>query len=205
MPPSLHRFVPLIVVPLLLASGCAFTPEVIRIEPVGSTDLPAVPGAETIVLRLGVVDLRNEKTQVVARKINSYGMQLATISSEEPVADILSRAITSALRARGYRVANEGEVPLVVELLVFSHEFRSGFFWGTSEATVTFLATVRDPGGRELFREVVSGPFTHKVQLAGGENVKKAYEGALSVAAQKLVSSEAFQRAVAAARAPAVL
>lgn len=41
-PPWLLR-----VAPLLLASGCAFTSEVIRIEPLASKDLPAVSGAET--------------------------------------------------------------------------------------------------------------------------------------------------------------
>lgn len=188
----------------LFASGCAFTPEVIRLEPVGSTAL-AVPGAESVVIRLGAVDLREEPTQVVARKINGYGMQLATISSEDPLADVLARAVTSELQARGFRVANDGGVSLLLELIVFSHEFRTGFWVGRSEATVTFLATVRDRSGQELFRQVIFGPFAHQISMAGGDNVKKAYEGALSVAAERLVSSEAFQRAVMTATAPPVL
>ena len=197
---SLLRFAP-----LLLASGCAFTSEVIRIEPVPSKDLPALVGSEAVVIRLAVADLRSEPTQVVGRKINGYGMQLATISNEEPIADVVAHAVTAELRARGYRVASDGEVSLVVELIVFSHEFRTGFWAAKSEASVTFLATVRDRGGRELFREVIFGPFEHRIALAGGDNVKKAYEGALSVAAEKLVSSESFQRALLAAIAPPVL
>jgi uncharacterized lipoprotein YajG len=193
------------VAPLLLASGCAFTSEVIRIEPVASKDLPAVAGAEAVILRLSVADLRNEQTQVVGRKINGYGMQMATISNEEPIADVLARAVTAELRGRGYRVTVDGEVSLMLELIVFSHEFRTGFWVGKSEANVTFLATVRDRSGRELFREVVFGPYEHTIALAGGDNVRKAYEGALSVAAEKLVSSESFQRAVLAAIAPPVL
>jgi uncharacterized lipoprotein YajG len=189
----------LCVVPLLFASGCAFTSELIRIEPAAS-NAPAVPGAGSV--GLWVVDLRSEQTQVVARKINGYGMQMATISNEEPLAGLVARAVSTELKARGYRVADDGEVPLLVELIVFSHEFRTGFFVGKSEATVTFLATVRDRAGRELFREVITGPFSHPVALAAGDNVRKAYEGALSLAAEKLVSSEAFQRAVVAAAAP---
>ena len=192
-------------VPLLLASGCAFTSEVIRIEPVGSKGLPAVSGAESVTLRLGVADLRSERKQVIARKINGYGMQMATISSEDPIADVLGRAVTAELQARGYRVTNDGEVSLLLELIVFSHEFRTGFWTGKSEANVTFLATVRDRTGKELFREVIFGPFEHTIALAGGENVKKAYEGALSIAAEKLVSSESFQRAVLAAIAVPIL
>ncbi len=189
---------------LLLCAGCAFTPDVIRLEP---SLLPAspVPGAELIEVRLAVDDLRPDTSDVVARKINGWGYQMASISSDAPVAEVLAHALSQGLVARGFRVGPTGQAPLTVELLVFSHEFRTGFWAGRSEAQVTFLATVRDGAGRELHRAVVAEPFSHPIQLATGANAKKAYEGALTAAVERLLSSEPFQRALALAAAPPVL
>lgn len=189
---------------LLALAGCAFTPDVVHLAPEVSAASP-VPGAELLEVRVAVEDLRPVPGELVARKINGWGHQMAPISSDAPVADVVAAALTRGLRARGYRVGGEGGVPLVVELFVFAHEFRSGFWAGRSEAQVTFLATVRDRAGRELFRQVVAEAFDHPVQLASGANVKKAYDHALAAAVERLLSSDPFQRAVALAAAPPTL
>lgn len=195
---------PLLAAALLALAGCALTPDVVHLEPELAAASP-VPGAELLEVRVAVEDLRPDPGEQVARKINSWGHQMAPISSDTPVADVVAHALASGLQARGYRVGGEGGLPLVVELLVFSHEFRSGFWAGRSEAQVTFLATVRDRGGRELFRQVVAEAFDHPVQLASGANVKKAYDGALAAAVERLLSSAPFQQALALAAAPPVL
>ena len=187
-----------------LGSGCAFTPDVIRIEPAASLSAQ-VPGAERIELKLAVEDLRPDPSQVVARKINGFGMRLAEITSEEPVAEVLYRAAGAALVARGYRVVEAGPVTLALELLVFSHEFRTGFWVGRSEALVIFLATVRDAEGRERFRRVVSQTSSQPIQLASGPNVKKAYEEALAEALESLLGDDAFRAALPPSLVPPVL
>lgn len=175
----------------LAVSGCALTPDLIRLEPPAPVSAP-LAGAERIELRLAVDDLRPEQTQVVARKINGFGMRMADITNDEPIADVLARAARTALSARGFHVVENGQLTLVLELLVFSHEFRTGMWSGRSEALVIFLATVRDPDGRERFRRVVSQPFSHSIQLASGANVKKAYEQAIAEALEALLSDPAF-------------
>jgi len=187
-----------------LGSGCAFTPDLIRLDPPTPMAAP-VPGAERIELKLAVEDLRQDPSQVVARKINGFGMRLAEITSEEPVAEVLYRAAGAALLARGYRVVEVGPVTLTLELLVFSHEFRTGFWVGRSEALVIFLATVRDAEGRERFRRVVSQTSSQPVQLASGANVKKTYEEALAQALESLLGDDAFRAALPPSLAPPVL
>lgn len=179
---------------LALTSGCALTPEVIRLTP----EVPRTPvaGAERVELRVVVDDLRPERTDVVARKVNGFGMQLAEITSETPLAEVLARAVTGALVAQGYRVGESGRVTLVVELLVFRHEFRTGFWAGRSEAEVMVLATLRDASRRELFREVLAETFAHPIQVASGANVKKAYEHALTATLERLLSSDVFRQAL---------
>jgi hypothetical protein len=178
----------------LCVSGCAFTPETIRLAP---TFNPAPePGAERVELQLHVADLRPAPTDVVARKVNGFGMQLAAITSEAPVVDVLSQAAQLALGARGYRVGTSSPLVLTLELLVMNHEFRPGFWTAKSEATLIYLATVRELSGRELFRKVMSDVFTHHVQLATGDNVEKAYEGALVQSLERLLGFDAFRAAV---------
>lgn len=188
----------------LLLAGCAFTRERILLEP-PTLVTTALPGAEAIAVQLAVHDFRPAQDDVVAWKINGWGHQGAPISSETPVPEVLAGALTNGLRARGYRVTTDAPAVLLVELFVFSHEFRTGFWHGQSEAQVTFLATVRDREGHERFRQVVTEPFSHPIQLATGANVKKAYEAALSAAVERLVSWEGLHQALAATAAPPVL
>ena len=184
-----------------IESGCALTTETIRIaypDPVG---VARFPGAGTIRVKLAVVDQRPDKSLVVSHKINGFGAQMAAISSEEAVPALLERAVASELRARGCQVDAAGEVPVTVELNVFSHRFQGGFFSLPSEGTVSFSASVRDASGRELFRDAFSGVSRDDVQIAGGDNAREALERALLDAVRKLMASAAFQAALAQARA----
>lgn len=186
-----------------LVSGCAFTPETIRILP--TFEAAPEPGAERVEVQLQVADLRAEPSDVVARKINGFGMQLAKISSDKPIVEVLTSAATSALTARGYRVTTTGPLALTLELLVFSHEFRTGFWSGKSEARVILLATLRDVAGRELVRKVVNEGFAHPIQLAVGDNVSKAYEGALVQALTGLITLPVFRAALTQSAPPPAL
>jgi uncharacterized lipoprotein YajG len=187
----------------LVTSGCAITPETIRIGYPRPTGVAPVEGAAAIRVRVEVVDLRPDKSLVVARKMNAWGMQMAPISSEEPLTSVLAGAIATELAVRGYPVGEDGKVPVTLELVLFSHEFRMGFFSIGSDATVSIIATVRDAAGKELFRGSFSGPFECRCQLAVGYCAREAYEGALPVAVRQLVSSVQFQQALAAAAAGA--
>jgi uncharacterized lipoprotein YajG len=192
---------PTLAVAAAIASGCALTTETIRIgypEPVG---VARFPGAGAIRVKLAVVDQRPDKSLVVSHKINSLGTQMAEISSEEAVPAVLERAVASELRARGCQVDAAGEVPVTIELGVFSHRFQGGFLSLPSEGTVSFSATVRDADGRELFRDAFSGVSRDNVQIAGGANAREALERALLEAVRKLMDSAAFQAALAHGRA----
>ena len=191
-----------LLVAALCASGCAFTPETVKLTPL-FTPAPE-PGADRIELKVKVDDLRLEPTEVVARKINGFGYQLAAITSDKPVAEVLAQAFTDALLARGYRVHDAAPITLAIELIVMSHEFRTGFWSGKSEAQVIFLATARDTAGAQIFRQVVGEKFDHPIQLATGDNVGKAYEGAITKAIEKLLSMAGFRDALKPPAPPAL-
>lgn len=180
-----------------IASGCALTTETIRIGYPDPAGVARFPGAETIRVKLAVVDQRPDKSLVVSHKVNGFGTQMAAISSEEAVPAVLERAVASELRARGCQVDAAGEVPVTIELNVFSHRFQGGFFSLPSEGTVSFSASVRDASGRELLRDAFSGVSRDNVQIAGGDNAREALERALLDAVRKLMDSATFQAALA--------
>lgn len=180
---------------LAFVSGCAFTSETVRLEPPIAGK--PIAGAERVEVQLVVQDLRRDASEVVARKINGMGIRMAAISSETPIAEVIARTATLALQTFGYRVADSANVKLVVELISFNHEFRTGFWVGKSEAQVIAQFIVRSPTNQELYRKVLTEDFSHDIQLATGPNVKKAYEGALSALFEVLFSVEAFRAALA--------
>ena len=122
--------------------------------------------------------------------------------SDMPAPQILAGAVATELRARGYRVEDSGDVPLTIELTVFQHAFRAGFVSHGSEATVSFTASLVDGAGKRLFQGSFTGPFNGSAQMADGDNVRAAYEGALASAVRKLVDSPELQNALAAAAQP---
>jgi len=196
------RLAPLVLA--LFASGCAFTKEQIQIGYAAAPDAPKVAGAAAIRVKVTVLDLRptDAQTLIVSHKINGFGVQGAEISSLMAPAVVLAGAVAAELRAHGYVVEQSGDVPLTIELKVFSHAFHAGFFAGDSEATVSFTATVVDRAGSRLFQGSFVGPFKASVQMASGDNVREAYEGALQTAVRQLVESPDLQKALAAAAQP---
>ena len=181
-----------------LAGGCALTSETIHLDYAPLAAAAPVAGAQAIRVQVQVRDVRQAKTDVVSHK----GVDGGALTNDVSVPVLLGQAVAQELRARGYQVTGTGAVPLLLELTVFEHRFKSGFFAFPSQAAVTFLASVKDAQGRELFRDSFTGAFRDEVQVAGVDNAKEALQHALPAAVKSLMDSPALHQALARAAAP---
>jgi uncharacterized lipoprotein YajG len=195
--PSLLKFTGGVAAACLLAGvGCAFTTETIHIEYPAPVSVEKIKGAEAIKVKVEVRDLRSKPTREVAKKINGFGSETASIFNDEDVQLLVKRSVETELRARGYDLEG-GKVPLQIELLTFIHRYNAGFFSGDSQAEVSFVVRIRDAQGKELYTDTFMDAFKHAIGYAGGGNVKQAYEQALPGAIRKLMGKAEFHAALA--------
>lgn len=181
----------------VLCQGCAFTTdrEDVTYTP-SSTPAAIVPGASAITVQVNTVDRRSGDPAQISNKKNGYGMEMASIVSTRPVADIIRDAIGDELRRRGFRV---GSSPLVVtaEIIRFRSNFETGFFSADSRAEVTVSVQVRTPSGAIAFTRTVTGESTETgVQIMSGKNAKIPLEHALTDAMTRLADDPDFVRAL---------
>lgn len=102
----------LVIASASLCTACAILPEQVEVNyaPDPSMARIRVVGASDV--RLQVADARRaESPSWIADKKNSYGMRLASIAAQRPVADLVKDAVTQELAARGVRV---GDSPTTV-------------------------------------------------------------------------------------------
>lgn len=95
---------------LLLASGCAIGPTVVKVEHEPLKKISAKREGKVAVTTFS--DKREEGHQEhIGNKRNSYGMVLGWIDSKGPIEDILTGYFAEALREAGYEVSTVASLP----------------------------------------------------------------------------------------------
>jgi uncharacterized lipoprotein YajG len=182
----------------LLSGGCALSTDYVDIGYASPYQSVApVAGAEAVNLSVDMTDARPEKDKErVSCKKNGYGMEMAPIVAETDVAAVVTDAIATELRTRGFKT-DGGNVRIAIELNKFYSDFKIGFWSGSAVSEVTFHVTVKKSGGDISYAKSVRGEFTKKgVQIASGANAKMSLEGALKDAVSKLMNDSAFTTAL---------
>lgn len=175
--------------------GCALTPEKIDLVYTPSSNATVVEGAAGTQLAVIVNDVRT-RTDRVASKVNGYGQEMAAISLNQDVSELVGNALELELRNRGFSVGEQG-VQIVCEVYDFQNEFQSGFWSGTAIASVRLNVKVRNASGAYSFSETVVGQGRkEKIQVASGKNAQPALDEALRNALKALLDREDFYSAI---------
>ena len=182
-----------LVVPLV--SGCALTRDYVNLSYIPEKGVSKVEGAETVKVTVEVSDKRLIKDKVSCKK-NGYGMEMASIISNDDVTKTVTDAIRMELVNRGFNVS-DGSIMVSVELSKFYSDFKIGFWVGRAVAEVIMNAQVKKPDGNISFSKIITGQYTHRnVFLCSGKNAKIALDAALKDAVSKLANDSFFIKAL---------
>ena len=184
----------LILVLLLLSSGCALTKEHITLDYAPQQNIDPIRGSEKINLEVNVKDSRKMKDKVSYE--NAYGMELAEIVSDKDVVELVRDSIKTELRNRGFNT-NGNEAQVNIGLINYFNDFKSGFFAGDASGELIMVVQVKRNNGNIIYDKIISGEYLEQdIQLATGKNAKLALEGALKDAISKLVNDTEFIKAL---------
>lgn len=173
--------------------GCAFTTETIDINYLPEPGVSKVAGAESVTVAVEVADKRQDQSRVSSKK-NGYGMETAPILANEDIATTVRRALTQEIAARGYQSAKT-PADVRVNALVnrFYNDHKPGFFSGDAVADFSMTVQVLGSANRELFsRTITSQGKEANIQLATGDNAKRALDQALANGMHMLFADPAF-------------
>lgn len=183
----------LLLVASLWLSGCALTTDRIDLSYTPQAGTVALPGANDVIVSVGVNDLRQEKSNRVSSKKNGFGMEMAPILANEDVTVTIRRAIEVELRSRGFKVGDQALVSIIADMTRFWNDHKTGFFAGDSVADLNMSISVKNKAGNVLYsRQIVAQGVEANIQLMTGENARLALDKALENGIRQLFDDRAF-------------
>ena len=179
------------------SAGCAILPEHVEVNyaPDPAAPRTQIPAAGPV--QLQVSDHRRaESPDWLADKKNGYGMRLASVLAQRPVADLVRDALTQELTARGVQVG-QGGTAVTVEVTRLESVSQMRFFSVGAIGTADFSVQVRRPDGSIAYARTLSASNDEEAGLAGtAGQARRAVERALSKVVGQIVSDPAFIRAL---------
>lgn len=176
---------------LMFLSGCALTKEHITLDYIPQSNVESIRGSEKVNIKLNVTDIRVMRDKVSFKK-NSYGMEMGAIISDNDVIELVSKSIKTELQNRGFMV-DGGDVKVNIEIIKFYNDFKSGFFAGDASAEIIMGVQVKQKNDNIPYNKMITGAYVEQdIQLATGNNAKKALDGALKDAIPKLMNDQKF-------------
>lgn len=178
----------------VLLSACAIKETNVAFTPPAASTAARLSGAELVSVVVAVKDERPGERDVISRKINGFGSELAAIRTKRPVADIMKEGMEAELKARGFKVGS-GSKQVDMNVLVFFNTYDNGLFAGSASAEAQFGIVVRE-GRKELFKGDSLGNAKQSVQIANGSNAEETLHAALKDAMNKLFANPEFTKAL---------
>lgn len=187
---------------LAVLGACALTPDQINLQYQSTAQTAVVPEASGIVVQVTAAEGRHADLGKVSAKKNAYGMEMAPITTDQSLPELVKSAVEQELRREGFQIGT-GPVLVQLELEKFYNDFKSGFWGGDAVAEITVMAQVKSADGRILYARSVTGTGEEKdIMLAVGENAKAALDRALSACVARLVGDRNFTQAILTAGRP---
>lgn len=176
---------------LMFLSGCALTKDHITLDYIPQSNVESIKGSEKVNIKLNVTDARTMRDKVSYKK-NAYGMEMAEIISDSDIIELINKSIKTELQNRGFMV-DTGDIEVNIELIKFYNDFKSGFFAGDASAEAIMGVQVKQKNGNIPYNKTITGSYVEQdIQLASGNNAKKALDGALKDAIPKLMNDQKF-------------
>ena len=186
----------LVMAACIFTTGCALSTDTVDIGYHSTTAATPIPGAERVTVDVQTTDSRTGNLMQVSSKKNGYGMEMAPILSSHAASDIVRDALTVELQREGFQVG-PSRLTVAADVVKFHNDFKIGFFSGDAVAEISLAVQVRDGSGRILYSRTLSADGTEGgIQLANGTNAKLALERALPAVMVRLMSDQAFTRAL---------
>ncbi len=181
----------LIVITAMTLGGCALTEDKINLEYVPMAEVSKIEGANLTEVSVNVTDNRTIKDRVSCKK-NGYGMEMASILSNNDVIELVESSIEEELKNRGFMIA-DGSVRVEVELNKFYNDFKLGFFAGEAVSEIFMNVQVQQPDNDIKYTKSIKGAYIEKgIQLLSGKNAKISLDAALQDAIAKLMDDASF-------------
>lgn len=172
---------------VMMMSGCAFTPQAIRINP--TVDIPSSQVGRGHNLFLNVVDERPKKTLGTVGASN-VGADISiegdlTLSIQNSIADGLSRLTFKPITRR-----EESKTELRVEIRNIDYTIITGFWAGTLRVDVGLKGIcIRDTN--RLYEKLYHGEYSESIQVVKGQDANTQYiNTAISAAVKQLLSDQ---------------
>jgi uncharacterized lipoprotein YajG len=186
-----------IVLCLTLVSGCATTdatldvghdPESVQSGPLSEVgSIAVVPGV--------LEDLRPDRERIGFKK-NGFGSNMADITSEEPVTDIVMNAVVHAFESNGHAVGKQG-LTITGSVNQFWVDIDQNFWSieviGNVEAALVFADSV---SGDTVYQRVYKGSYSEKRQMVTNTAYTDAISGAVSSLINEIVFDEDLAEAL---------
>lgn len=189
----------------LSLSACALTVDEVDLNynPQGAS---AIGGANNVRVQVTASDARASNRDRISVKKNGYGMEMAAIVPRQNVTTLVSQAIETELKARGFQL-EKGGVFVLVDVNKFYNDFKTGMFVGQAAGEVMLNVQIVNAAGRSFYAKSYIGEHVvPDVMMFTGTNAKEAVEGALGNALTKLMGDQYFiQALIEAGRASATL
>ena len=181
---------------LVVLSGCAFTPQTVKLEP--ATAIPASDIGAGQTIQLSVVDERTE--QQVGNRGGGFGKG-AKITLEDDLAAVVQNALTDMLQTKGFDVVPGGgtnqKPALRVDVRGLEYDTSTGFWTGGVQVTAALKATAE--GVRESYDNFYRYDNEDRVVVVpGADSNSERINIALSSVLQQLVSDQKLLEVLAA-------
>jgi uncharacterized lipoprotein len=172
-------------------TGCALTPDVVKVDYTPQANVAKKPGAELVAVKVDLIDSRKIKDKVSVKK-NGYGMEMAAITSEADVPTLIKNSINTELKARGF-LLGEGKASSIIDVTKFYSDFKVGFFAGEAVGELNMTVQIKKSDGSILYsRNIAAEGIAKDVMMMGGENARIALTAALQNAMVALFDDAAF-------------
>jgi uncharacterized lipoprotein YajG len=179
----------------LSLTGCAFTPEYVKLNVTPSSNAQKISGADQVNITVEVTDSRPDKAKVAA-KGDGYGQEAAPFLVKEDVAVMVKDAISAELKNRGFKLEN-GKATLGIEITHLYAKTEIGFWSGSMHGAASLAIQVKTADGNIKFIKTISGEATKKgLQMISATAVENALDGALADTIAKLMADESFIKAL---------
>ena len=180
----------MVMVAVLLAQACALTDATLKVEHDTAVDITG-PISEAGAIAFSapqLEDARLDKARIGWKK-NGYGMNMADITSEQPVDVIVENAIIDAIEDNGHSVVEDGQVRITgtVDRFWFDTDinFWSVEFIGDVQCTLDFIDSATN---KSIYQSSYSGNYKEKT----GAGYVKTWTEVMSKAIDKLIEDIVF-------------
>ena len=183
---------------ILLTSGwmciaCAIIPEQVNVnyKPDPAVAVTRVDGSPEV--QLQVTDARNaESASWIADKKNGYGMRMASVMAQRPVAELVKEAVTQELVARGVRVGG-GRTGVTMEVTRLESVYQNRFFSVGAIGSAMISVQVKRPDGNIAFARNFIVTNDDQASLLGTPSqARESVESALSKIVGQIVGDASF-------------